>query len=392
MATPRYVRVNVLETTDNLIEKAFVSEGYKKVNPGKMSAVPEEKTFWRDRHIPHLLVFPPGTDFHDHVLVESGKCILQDKASCFPATILQCPPGARAIDCAAAPGNKTTHMAATMRGRGQIDAFEINVRRHELLQTRVAGAGGSTCINTHQQSFLDVDWSDKRWEGVTHILLDPTCSGSGMVQRLDYYGKTLIEGAADPDTKVAKAKEKSRVKELSNFQRTMLSHALSCPTVERLTYSTCSIHKEENEEVVKDILEAFPAFTLERALPSWPRRGLSDACPNGDYCVRATPGDDKTNGFFVALFVRRKGAEGKKAPVRLYLPPPTPSAEERQQMREKRKMESEKRKAERESAAPAPVKKQKQEPKTGVVVAPKIWAGGKKKKGKKKPIVSFRRM
>jgi putative methyltransferase len=74
-----------------------------------------------------------------------------------------------------------------------------------------------------------------------------------------------------------------------------------------VVYSTCSIHDEENELVVKKALELGSAFHLVRVLPQFPSRG-KNIIPNGDYCVRTTPEVDHTIGFFVSRFERNSEA------------------------------------------------------------------------------------
>lgn len=78
--------------------------------------------FRRDEHIPDLLVFHPSVSFNESSLLASGKIILQDKASCFPAVVLAPPAHAdvHVIDATAAPGNKTTLLSALMKGRGKV--------------------------------------------------------------------------------------------------------------------------------------------------------------------------------------------------------------------------------------------------------------------------------
>lgn len=82
----------------------------------------DRKSIQRDEHIPNLLLFHPSTSFRDDPLLNSGKIILQDKASCFPAVVLA-PPArddAHVIDATAAPGNKTTLLSSLMKGRGKV--------------------------------------------------------------------------------------------------------------------------------------------------------------------------------------------------------------------------------------------------------------------------------
>lgn len=105
-----------------------------------------------------------------------------------------------------------------------------------------------------------------------------------------------------------------RLEALAAMQEKILVHALGFYTARAVVYSTCSVHHIENEGVVGRVLARHPhlarAWRLARALPRWERRGESapgvslspEHCAR---CVRCTPADG-TNGFFVALFVRRR--------------------------------------------------------------------------------------
>lgn len=164
---PRFVRVNTLlitveEAVATLQKQGFVlrddfeesggEESEDESGEGKRRpAVPEGKDFWRDQHLAEVLLFAPNTDFHLNELYTSGKVVLQDKASCFPAAVLRPPLHARVIDACAAPGNKTSHLSAIMKNTGQITAFDISSRRLDLLVklTRKVGATnikGESCF------------------------------------------------------------------------------------------------------------------------------------------------------------------------------------------------------------------------------------------------------
>jgi hypothetical protein len=86
---------------------------------------PQGQRAQRDALLPDVLLFPPGCDLHDHPLVASGALVLQSRASCMPAHALRPHPGWHVVDACAAPGNKTTHLAALMGNRGSITAFEV---------------------------------------------------------------------------------------------------------------------------------------------------------------------------------------------------------------------------------------------------------------------------
>ncbi|NXL36382.1 NSUN5 methyltransferase, partial [Glaucidium brasilianum] len=288
---PRYVRVNTLKTCVDDVIDFFKRQGYSYL--GKATSVEElmalsGKKFLLDLHLPELLVFPPQTDLHDNLLYTSGHIILQDKASCLPAFLLAPAAGSHVIDACAAPGNKTSHLAAILKNKGQIFAFDVDTKRLATMNTMLMRAG-VTGFQLAQQDFLTVDPRDPRYSKVTYILLDPSCSGSGMVTR------GLGEEAAP---------SAERLQALAGFQRKVLSHALSFPALRRLVYSTCSLHQEENEDVVHAVLqEHASAFRLVNTFPSWPCRGLA-TFPGAESCLRASPADTLTHGFFVAVLER----------------------------------------------------------------------------------------
>ncbi|NXC86852.1 NSUN5 methyltransferase, partial [Cercotrichas coryphoeus] len=290
---PRYVRVNTLKTCVDDVIDFFKRQGYAYL--GKAASVEELKAlsgkkFFLDLHLPELLVFPSQTDLHDNLLYTSGHIILQDKASCLPAFLLGPVAGSHIIDACAAPGNKTSHLAAILKNKGQIFAFDVDPKRVATMSTLLTRAG-VTCCQLAQQDFLTVDPRDPKYSRVTHILLDPSCSGSGMVTR-------------GPGEEAASSAE--RLQALSGFQRRVLNHALSFPALQRLVYSTCSLHQEENEDVVQAVLQKWgSAFKLVPAFPSWPCRGLT-TFSGAESCLRASPAETLTHGFFVAVLERCK--------------------------------------------------------------------------------------
>ena len=94
-----------------------------------------------------------------------------------------------------------------------------------------------------------------------------------------------------------------RLWRLAAAQLKIVCKAFTFPHMRVVVYSTCSVHREENEDVVAKALEAAAGeWRLAMCLPDWPTRGLPDA-PNGELCVRAGE-HDETHGFFVARFER----------------------------------------------------------------------------------------
>lgn len=298
---PRYVRVNTIQWTMEEALAYLTRKGFSTSS----SPFEAQTLFAVDAHIPELLAFHPSVAFHDDEAYNDGKFILQDKASCFPAVVLLADDQQNkvVIDATAAPGNKTTHVGAIMRNKGKLLAFERDKVRFRTLQKMLSKAGCEA--QSMNQDFLSIDPNALESRDVTHILLDPSCSGSGIVNRLDY----LLAEEENDDT------QEGRLEKLSIFQLSMIKHAMKFPSVQRIVYSTCSIHAAENEQVVVAALESDEAktnkFTLaprSEVLPTWERRGLPeemrDYADLSESLIRCSPGEDETNGFFVACFIR----------------------------------------------------------------------------------------
>ncbi|XP_010273967.1 PREDICTED: probable 28S rRNA (cytosine-C(5))-methyltransferase isoform X1 [Nelumbo nucifera] len=313
---PRYVRVNTL--------KLDVENALCKLERQYMAR--------KDDMVPDLLVLPPGTDLHDHPLVMNGSVFLQGKASSMVAVALRPKPGWEVLDACSAPGNKTVHLAALMKGQGKIIACELNKERVKRLEDTIKRSG-ATNVEVLHADFLNLNTKDplysKAWmvmikfqlggtkdllaissyvlREVRAILLDPSCSGSGTsADRLDHLLPSYTAGQA------ADVADTERVNKLAAFQRKALAHALSFPAVERVVYSTCSINQAENEDVIKSVLPlaASHGFQLATPFPQWPRRGFP-VFEGSEHLLRTDPTIDM-EGFFIALFVRKNVINGNQ--------------------------------------------------------------------------------
>ncbi|KAL1407370.1 hypothetical protein Q8F55_006792 [Vanrija albida] len=276
-----------------------------------------DRSYFMDPHLTeHLLVFPPASTWWvGDKWYESGAVILQDKASCFPAYVVMDGWDAtegECIDATAAPGNKTSYMSALMGAEGTLYAFERSPNRYNTLRNMLEKAQCSN-VQATRGDFTETNPAD--YPNVTRILLDPSCSGSGIVNRLDY----LVDADEAEDDEQAE-----RLEKLAAFQLQMIQHAFRFPAAQRVVYSTCSIHAEEDERVVAKALASgkgqWRLAPRASVLPKWERRGLVDELGDGaDSVIRCLP-EDKTNGFFVSCFERVregdvakvKGAKGAK--------------------------------------------------------------------------------
>ncbi|KAJ1875705.1 hypothetical protein LPJ55_000517 [Coemansia sp. RSA 990] len=319
--TFRYARVNLLNTTIDKVKQQLSEDNYEEVAASRedMRSALSKRTrkYAHDPDLEDVLVFPPGTELHKSQLYRTASIILQDKASCIPAHVLRPPPGSHVIDACAAPGNKTSHMASIMNNQGKIFAFDKDRRR---LSTLVNLTDKAKCkiIEAKCADFLEVDPQDPTYADVEYMLLDPSCSGSGIVNRLDMLVDSYIAMVNGSNEKKPEVNQE-RLQSLAEFQAAVILHAMQFPKVERISYSTCSVHEEENEAVVAQVLASQNAFTLapaDQVIPSWPRRGLQTAGLSAEQAaslVRTLP-EDGTNGFFVACFVRDASASFNVTP------------------------------------------------------------------------------
>ncbi|CAK7352862.1 unnamed protein product [Dovyalis caffra] len=291
----------------------------------------------KDDMIRDLLVLPPHTDLHNHPLVLNGSvfvqhvkfgfyrillnkyeigkvqgfnltkkvCSAKGKASSMVAAALDPKPGwkwALVLDACSAPGNKTVHLAALMRGKGKIIACELNKDRAKRLEDTIRLSGAAN-IEVLHGDFLNIDPKGSPFSKVSAILLDPSCSGSGTAaQRLDHLLPSHATDVVDTQ----------RLNKLAAFQKKALAHALSFPAVERIVYSTCSISQIENEDVVSSVLPLATSngFQLATPFPQWQRRGLP-VFEGSQHLLRTDPVEDR-EGFFIALFVKKSSVKNSE--------------------------------------------------------------------------------
>lgn len=154
----------------------------------------------------------------------------QSRSSMRPARVLAPEPGMRVLDLCAAPGGKAGQLAALMENRGRLVCVERHPGRAAELE-RTLRRFGASCAEVVAADLLDV-----REGGYDRILLDPPCSGLGVL-------------AGRPDARWRRTPEDAA--ELAELQRRMLDHArtLLAPGG-RLVYSVCTLRRDECEGVL----------------------------------------------------------------------------------------------------------------------------------------------
>ncbi|CDU24318.1 uncharacterized protein SPSC_03389 [Sporisorium scitamineum] len=341
---PRWIRINALRATRQEVLTWLAENRYTQVSSQELGSI---KEFAESLHVPGLLAFHPKATsaLLKSEMYRDNWIVMQDLASCFPAFILDPPQAGQVVDATSAPGNKTSHLAAIMFSKrssfaqteemGRIDAFERDPIRYKTLVKRLAAVGalastqGGGNVIVQRKDFLTTAPID--YPLVTHMLLDPSCSGSGIVNRLDFLKEDDDTSSSPSDTNET-SKLAKRLHQLFEFQLLMIRHAFKFPSLRKVVYSTCSIHAMENEAVVLRALECDEAnefgWTLApraEVIPSWPVRGDKVACKGRDHvaesvirCIPGGKGDgdkphvESCNGFFVACFVKRDGTATEK--------------------------------------------------------------------------------
>ncbi|XP_050701678.1 28S rRNA (cytosine-C(5))-methyltransferase-like isoform X2 [Eriocheir sinensis] len=183
---PRYVRVNTLVASVEAVRSQLAEEGWWALEYDRNQITYDhflhlmenlkEHQYLVDYHLPELLVFPPNTPFWDSVLYRENAVILQDKASCLPVFISNIRPGASVLDACAAPGNKTSQIAALINNTGRVIASEKSFSRYKTLK-KLLHQRGASCVTTVNKDFTKLP--QDLTAGIEHIFLDPTCSSSG---------------------------------------------------------------------------------------------------------------------------------------------------------------------------------------------------------------------
>ncbi len=227
------------------------------------------------------LVLGGPFDVHGSALFERGAVHAQSRASMLVAWLLAPVPGQRVLDLCAAPGGKTTHLAALMRDRGEILAIERHPGRADALR-RTARRLHASCVTVQTG-----DARERRPEPrFDRVLVDPPCSGLGTLQsRPDLRWRVRPHAPA----------------ELSAIQGQILAAAGAATAPGGLlVYSVCTISRAEGEVVIEAFLAGNREFAADDLGAEYPP--LADDRDGRN--LQLLPDRDGTDGFFIARLRR----------------------------------------------------------------------------------------
>jgi 16S rRNA (cytosine967-C5)-methyltransferase len=235
--------------------------------------------------LPEALVLEAAFDAHSSPLHAQGAFMPQSRAAQAVARVLAPQPGERVLDLCAAPGGKTTHLAALMGNRGEIVAVERDATRAGHLEA-TAQRMGATIVSVRRADAARVEERD----AFDRVLVDPPCSDLGTL-------------AMRPDARWRK--QPGDPERLAGIQgRILRAGARALKPGGVLVYSTCTISPAENEHVLKAFLRERPDFALDDApsdLPVWDH-------PSVPGLIQTLPHRDGTDGFLIARLKRVEGA------------------------------------------------------------------------------------
>ena len=183
-----------------------------------------------------------------------------------PARLLDAQPGERVLDLCAAPGGKSTQLAAAKRGQGLLVCNELHPKRARILASNLErwGATNALVLNEHPARLAE------RFPAFfDRILVDAPCSGEGMFRKEDAavadWSEETVRMCADRQAEILR------------------SAAQMLAPGGRLVYSTCTFAPEENEGSVSRLLRGRPDFSVETVDAPWFDRGrpewLADPAP-----------------------------------------------------------------------------------------------------------------
>ena len=263
---PVTFRVNTLKSNVETIE-----------NKLKEAKIEYEKTPWSKEAF--IIKNVSKREIQELYIYKNGEIYLQSLSSMLPPIILKPQEGADILDMAAAPGGKTTQMAALSGNKAHITACEKNKIRAERLKYNVDNQGTS-CVFIMEKDARYID----DFFSFDQILLDAPCSGSGTLNINDSNLKNVFT--------------KKLIEKSISSQLALLKKAIKIlKPGKEIVYSTCSVLACENEDVVKKVMASENAeivsidFEGIESIPVLPTKieGTLCVCPNELY-----------EGFFIA--------------------------------------------------------------------------------------------
>ncbi|MBD1910650.1 MULTISPECIES: 16S rRNA (cytosine(967)-C(5))-methyltransferase [unclassified Leptolyngbya] len=256
------LRINPLITTLEQVQTAFQGVGAV-AEP----VPPLPQTLRLQSHVGNLTALPGFAE---------GWWLVQDSSAQLVSHLLEPQPGETIIDACAAPGGKTTHLAELMGDRGLVWACDRNPKRLQKIQENAARLH----LQSIQTQAVDVRELQPE-QPVDRVLLDVPCSGLGTLHR-----HADARWRQTPTT----------VAELAQLQQEILERAVTwVKPGGYLVYSTCTLHPDENEGIIRPFLEQHPHWQIDP--PG--TRSPTASFVNAEGWLKVLPHQHQMDGFFM---------------------------------------------------------------------------------------------
>lgn len=210
-----------------------------------------EKVSWAENGFYYNKEDQPGK----HPYHEAGVYYIQEPSAMAPVPLLEVQPGERVLDLCAAPGGKSTQIAADLQGKGLLVCNEIHPARAKILSENIERMGiRNACVTNEAPARL----AEMFPEYFDKILVDAPCSGEGMFRK----NEAACEEWSPENVELCAARQD----EILDCAVAMLRPG------GRLVYSTCTFATQENEGSINRLTERHPEFTILDAHRLWPHK------------------------------------------------------------------------------------------------------------------------
>ena len=231
---------------------------------------------------PTIFLLENDIEIRKTKIYEEGKIYIQNLSSMIPPLFLNPKEQEDILDMAAAPGGKTTQIAAMSDNKANITACERNTIRLDKMMYNIDKQGANVyCINKNSLELDDFLKFDK-------ILLDAPCTGTGTINHKTNFEKHLTKSLLE---KTIKTQEKLLNKAIKLLKKDG-----------ELIYSTCSILKKENDEMIQKILSQNSNIHLEK-IDIIEKENINIVKGINDKTITILP-DEKFEGFYIAKLVK----------------------------------------------------------------------------------------
>jgi tRNA and rRNA cytosine-C5-methylases len=231
---------------------------------------------------PTIFLLENDIEIRKTKIYEEGKIYIQNLSSMIPPLFLNPKEQEDILDMAAAPGGKTTQIAAMSDNKANITACERNTIRLDKMMYNINKQGVNVyCINKNSLELDDFLKFDK-------ILLDAPCTGTGTINYKTNFKKYLTKSLLE---KTIKTQEKLLNKAIKLLKKDG-----------ELIYSTCSILKKENDEMIQKILSQNSNIHLEK-IDIIEKENINIVKGINDKTITILP-DENFEGFYIAKLVK----------------------------------------------------------------------------------------